>query len=88
LGRGPVDVIIVDEKMPGMSGLELLNTVFRLYPDTIQMMLTGHATLEDALQVTHKGQLRHFLTKPCNSTELSSTIRQALQHKANTSQPA
>jgi len=46
LDREAIDVVISDDKMPGMSGSELLSIVSLDYPDTIRIMLTGHASLD------------------------------------------
>jgi two-component system probable response regulator PhcQ len=76
-----VDVIVSDEKMPGMSGTELLARVRRRYPGTMRVMLTGHASIEAALQAINEGEVFRFLTKPCNHIDLAVTIRHALQQK-------
>jgi len=79
--REPVDVVVSDEKMPGMCGTLLLAVIQRDYPDTVRIMLTGQATLEVAVQAINKGEIYRFLMKPCNGMELSIAIRQALQQK-------
>ena len=81
LSQEPVDVVISDEKMPGMSGSELLAAVRKKYPDTIRMILTGHADLETAIRAINEGEIYRFFTKPCNMIDLAITVRQALQHK-------
>ncbi len=81
LAREQVDVVISDEKMPGMSGSEFLAVVRQKYPDTIRMILTGHASLESAIRAINEGEVYRFFTKPCNVRDLVITIRQALQQK-------
>lgn len=81
LAREPVDVVISDELMPGMLGSEFLAMVYRTYPDTMRIMLTGHANLEAALWAINEGHVYRFLTKPCNELELRVTLRQAIQQK-------
>jgi two-component system probable response regulator PhcQ len=81
LSREPVDVVVTDERMPGMPGSELLAVVCRQYPDTVRIILTGHASLQAALVAINKGEIYRFLTKPINELELTVTIRQAIQHK-------
>jgi len=82
LKREPVDVVVSDEMMPGMSGSEFLSIVRRQYPDTIRMILTGHANLEMAIRAINEGEIYRFFRKPCNVFDLAITIRQALQQKA------
>lgn len=81
LGRELVDVVVSDEKMPGMPGSQLLAKVRKEYPDTVRIILTGQASLEVAVRAINKGEIYRFLTKPCNGMELTVTIRQALQQK-------
>ena len=81
LARERVDAVIADEMMPGMPGSELLAVVCHLYPNTVRIILTGHAELESALRAINEGRIYRYLTKPCNDLELKITIRQALQHR-------
>ena len=81
LTQGTVDVVISDEIMPGLSGSEFLAIVRKKYPDTIRMILTGHANLESAIRAINEGEIYRFFTKPCNMIDLAITVRQALQHK-------
>jgi len=81
LERERVDVVISDEIMPGMSGSEFLAFVRQKYPETIRMILTGHASLEAAIRAINEGEIYRFFTKPCNIFDLSVTVRQALQQK-------
>jgi two-component system probable response regulator PhcQ len=79
--KAAVDVVISDEMMPGMPGSEFLALVRRKYPDTIRMILTGHASIETAILAINEGQIYHFFTKPCRIYDLAVTIRKALQQK-------
>lgn len=81
LSQHPIDVIISDEKMPGMSGTEFLSIVCKKYPDAVRIILTGHATLNSALRAINEGEVYRFFLKPCNLIELTVTVRQALQQK-------
>jgi two-component system probable response regulator PhcQ len=82
LATQPVDVVLSDHKMPGMTGTEFLAVVRRRYPDTIRIILTGHASLETAIRAINEGEIYRFFTKPCNLVDLSVTIRQGLQQRA------
>jgi two-component system probable response regulator PhcQ len=77
----PIDVIVSDEWMTGMSGTKFLGVVRRDYPDTIRILLTGHADLDTAIRAINDGEIYRFFTKPCNFGELTGTLRQAIQQK-------
>ena len=81
LSREQVSVVVSDEKMPGMTGAEFLSKVRDLYPDTIRIILTGQASLEATVKAINEGEVYRFLLKPCNTTELIFTIRQALKQR-------
>jgi two-component system probable response regulator PhcQ len=81
LAREPISVVITDEKMPGMQGSEFLAMVYRHFPDTVRIMLTGHANLDLAMRAINEGQIYRFFVKPCNDDELRHTVRQAIQQK-------
>lgn len=76
--KEPVDVVVSDERMPGMSGSEFLAVVRRLHPRTVRILLTGYATLDAAVKAINEGEIYRFLTKPCHAKDLAQIIRQAL----------
>ena len=82
LEKEHIDVIVSDEKMPGISGSEFLSIACKNYPNTIRIMLTGHATLETAMKAVNQGKIYHFFIKPCNFTELILLVQRALQQKS------
>ncbi|HTO21492.1 MAG TPA: response regulator, partial [Spirochaetia bacterium] len=63
--RGDVDLLITDLKMPRLSGEELLKSVTAQSPTLPVIILTGHGTIESAVQAMHDGAY-DFLTKPVN----------------------
>jgi len=75
------DVIVADEKMPGMAGTELLAIVRREHPSTMRIILTGCGTLETAMRAINEGEIYRFFTKPYHEADLVQTIREALEHK-------
>jgi DNA-binding NtrC family response regulator len=81
LERLPVDVIVSDEKMPGMSGLEFLAGVRRAFPRIARIVLTGDVGLDVAARATMDAQLFGFLTKPCVPGSLASMIRDAMSRR-------
>lgn len=82
--RQTVDVVISDEKMPGISGTEFLRQVSEKYPRTVRMMLTGNANLGETVRAINEGKVYHYFTKPWNDEDLMVTIRQALEQEVST----
>jgi DNA-binding NtrC family response regulator len=80
LSKNRVDVVISDERMPSMSGSELLEHVQRVYPDAIRIVLTGEASLKDSVRAMKNGVYR-FLSKPIEPDELRRVIAEALDAK-------
>ena len=77
-----VDVMVVDEMMPGISGSDLLAWAAEHVPDTIRIMLTGNATTSVAIRAINEGQVYHFFTKPCDNVQLDIAIRKAIEHRS------
>jgi two-component system probable response regulator PhcQ len=78
----PVDVLVTDQRMPGMSGAEFLTRVRAEHPHVVSIMLTGHADVATAISAINSGEVYRFFTKPCDAASLAVAIRQALQLKA------
>jgi two-component system, probable response regulator PhcQ len=72
-------VVISDEKMPGMAGAEFLARVKECAPETVRILLTGHASVEAAMRAVNSGEIYRFFTKPWHDTELRLAIRSALE---------
>jgi len=72
-------VVVSDEKMPGMDGAEFLSLVKRFHPETVRIMLTGHASVEATMRAVNSGEIYRFFTKPWNETELKLALRSALE---------
>ncbi len=74
----PVDLVITDLKMPGISGLDLVRHVRENYRDTEVMMITGYATVEGAVKAVKSGA-EEYLPKPFTNEELLTAVEGALQ---------
>jgi response regulator RpfG family c-di-GMP phosphodiesterase len=82
LERQPVQVVIADQRMPGMTGVEFLKRVKERYPDTVRVVLSGTADVNVVLESINQGEIYRFVTKPWNDDELRVIIRQCLaQHE-------
>jgi len=75
-----VDVVVLDVKMPGMSGLEVLREIKARFPLVEVIMLTGHGTIETAVEGMKLGAF-DYLTKPCDIDELLAKSREAFARK-------
>ncbi len=73
----PIDIILSDHRMPGMTGAELLTEVSRSYPETVRIMLSGQADMNDVVQAVNEGSIYKFLTKPWSNDTLRSIIKEA-----------
>ena len=82
LATSHVDVVVSDERMPGMSGSEFLALVCKQHPSVMRIMLTGEASLEAAVRAINEGEVFRILLKPCAPDQLRSALRAAIETKA------
>ena len=82
LETNAVEVVVSDERMPSMSGSDLLARVATQYPDTVRIMLTGEASIEAAQRAINQGQVFRLLTKPVEPCELAQVIQDGLAERA------
>jgi len=75
----PPDIILLDYKLPGMSGLDLLTQVSAKQLDLLAIMITAYASIETAVTATKQGAF-DFLAKPFTPMELKETIYKAVKH--------
>ena len=80
LALHPIQVILSDQRMPGMSGTELLGKVKSLYPNTVRIILSGYTDLSVVTEAVNQGAVFRFLTKPWDDGQLRSQIRDAFVH--------
>jgi DNA-binding NtrC family response regulator len=74
-----VKAIISDERMVGMQGSELLAEVKRRSPQTVRILLTGHATLDAAMRAVNEGEIYRFFTKPWDDTQIRFALMSAVE---------
>lgn len=72
-----VDIILSDQKMPRMNGIQLLEWVRRNHPKTVRLLMTGFADLEDAVEAINRGQVFRYLFKPWKGDELLEVLKSA-----------
>jgi response regulator RpfG family c-di-GMP phosphodiesterase len=75
----PVEIVITDQRMPKMTGVEFLELVIEKFPDPMRILLTGYADMNAVIDAVNKGKIFHYLSKPWNEEELESTINRAFE---------
>lgn len=78
LKTGTVNLVISDQRMPGMNGTEFLSRVMHHNPDIIRIILSGYTEIDSITEAINKGHIYKFLLKPWNDSSLVLEIRQAL----------
>jgi diguanylate cyclase (GGDEF)-like protein/PAS domain S-box-containing protein len=76
-----IDVIVSDQRMPGMTGVEFLRAVKNSHPDTVRIVLSGFTELQSVTDAVNEGAIYKFLTKPWDDTQLREHIQEAVLHK-------
>lgn len=74
-----VHLVLSDQRMPGMLGVDFLEKVFRLYPETIRMIITGFSDIDAVIGAINKGRVNRYITKPWDEREMRITIENARQ---------
>lgn len=78
--QGPFGVVVSDYRMPVMDGIEFLSQVSKIAPDTVRIILTGHADLNTAIKAVNEGHVFRFLTKPHPPEDLAQAVREGLRY--------
>lgn len=79
---GPLALIITDQRMPEMTGVEFLEKTISSHPETVRILLTGYTDLESVITAVNKGQIFRYLTKPWDPTDLTNTVEHAVERFA------
>ncbi len=74
-----INIIITDQRMPQMTGVEFLESILDEFPDPIRILLTGYADMNAVIDAINKGKIFHYLTKPWNEEELDMAITRAFE---------
>lgn len=79
--KGYFDILISDSKMPGLSGIELLEKIKEIYPETEVIIITGFGTIGSAVEAMKKGAF-DYITKPFDLDELTMKVRKIMDQRA------
>jgi CheY-like chemotaxis protein len=80
--EGRVAVVISDQRMPEMTGVEFLARVFALHPTTVRIILTGFADMDAIIHSINDGHVYAYITKPWEPDQLKQVVRRAVDHHA------
>ncbi len=80
LEKSTFDVAILDLRMPGMTGIEVLEHLKQVSPDTEAIVMTGHASMETAIEAVRLGAF-DYITKPCKLTEIQTVLQKAAEKR-------
>lgn len=79
LQREVVQVVMTDQRMPEMTGVQFLGRVEKLYPDIVRLLFTGYADLRSVVDAINQGHVWRYITKPWDPDELGTIIRGACE---------
>jgi DNA-binding NtrC family response regulator len=80
LGQHDVALLITDQRMPGMTGIELLQRTASLRPHMVRIILTGYTDMNALVEAINCGHVYKYMTKPWDNNALRLTVERALQH--------
>ncbi len=80
LRRGGIAVVMADQRMPGVSGSELLAQIASLQPEVTRILMTAYADLDAAMQAINQGKIYYYVSKPWESNELEAIIDKAVEY--------
>lgn len=79
LAENQVSVIISDQRMPQMSGVELLAASIKTHPAAIRILLTGYTDIESVISAINSGQIYRYVTKPWDPVDLANAVDKAIE---------
>lgn len=74
----PIDLIVSDQRMPHMTGVELFERISEEYPEIIRIVLTGYSDIQAVINAINKGKVYYYATKPWDGDELKNILERAL----------
>ena len=80
LEQHDVALIVTDQRMPGMTGIELLDKTVPLRPHMVRILLTGYTDVSALIQAINSGNVYRYLTKPWDNDDLRMTVSRAVEH--------
>lgn len=79
LAKQEVAVLLVDQRMPGMTGVEVFEVAQEHYPDAVRILITAYTDLTEAVAAINRGHIRRYLRKPWEPGELKAALKEAVE---------
>jgi response regulator RpfG family c-di-GMP phosphodiesterase len=80
LSRHDISLIISDQRMPGLTGIEFLKQAAQMRPQTVRIILTGYTDVNDLVEAINSGVVYKYITKPWVNSDLRQTVKRAIEH--------
>lgn len=80
LRKNEIHLVLTDQRMPGLSGVELLEKAREVRPDSVRMLITAYPDVNNAIEAINRGHVHRYIAKPFDSAELKVAIQQELEH--------
>jgi CheY-like chemotaxis protein len=78
--NAPIAVVLTDQRMPNMSGVEFVTEVCKRHPSTVRMILTGFSDIDAIIEAINDGHVYAYITKPWEPDQLKQLMKQAVEH--------
>lgn len=79
LEKHPISIVLTDQRMPFMTGVEFLESIVPDFPDTIRILITGFSDIQAVIDAINKGRIYHYVQKPWDETYLKNIISNAFE---------
>lgn len=80
LEQEPIHIVMTDQRMPEMTGIEFLRILRDRYPDTVRLLFTAYTDLKTVIDAINQGSVYRYITKPWEPQDLLAVLRQAVEH--------
>ena len=80
LDQTELSVVLADQRMPGMTGVEFLGTSLTMQPDIIRILVTAYADIQASIDAVNKGQIFYYISKPWEPDDLRLIVQRAIDH--------
>lgn len=81
-----IHIILSDQRMPGMTGVEFFEMIIPEHPDIIRLLITGYADINIVVEAINKGKIFQYIQKPWDYESLKASLEKAYDHFMNTSE--